>query len=284
MKTLIKEIVLGKIVDQVALRIAEKKGQLSEAALERICESLPPSHGGFAHRSFESLFRTERAGSRPDYSIIAEIKFISPSEGILNSRALFSPEEIAKLYLSNGATAVSVLTERDFFGGDISHLQAVRMAIPSAPLLMKDFVMERYQLLEARASGADCVLLIAGLLEETTLRNLIETARSLGLSALVEVHDEDEMDIAAAAGATLIGVNNRDLKSLKVSLNTSERLITRAPKSAVLISESGIRGGAELNHLRAMGYRGFLIGTTFMRTDAPGLALQSLLSEARSLC
>jgi indole-3-glycerol phosphate synthase len=210
--------------------------------------------------------------------VIAEVKLASPSEGDILPDA--DPVAVAGDYLSNGAAALSVLTEPRWFKGDIAYLVAIRRRYPLARLLMKDFVVDEYQLQLARASGADAALILLAMLEPDQARALYKAAIALGLTALVEVHDEAELELARSLGARLIGVNNRNLKTMKVSLDASERLAAAAPRDAILISESGIRTREDLDRLTALGYRGFLIGTHFMRTGHPGQALKQLLRGA----
>lgn len=210
--------------------------------------------------------------------IIAEVKFESPSEGVLRKGG--SPVEAAKLakgYARNGAAAVSILTEKDYFGGDPSFLAGARDACPKTPLLMKDFMVDEYQFELARSIGADAVLLIAALLGPR-LGSMHSAARSLGLSVLIEVHNEAEAEAALAAGDAVIGVNSRDLKTLKVDLAVAHRLAPLVAKSRVAVAESGIRSRADMDSLAAVGYKGFLIGTSFMKTAEPGAALKSFLS------
>ncbi|MBI3551304.1 MAG: indole-3-glycerol-phosphate synthase [Elusimicrobia bacterium] len=210
--------------------------------------------------------------------VIAEIKFASPSAGFLRQEEP-APEAAARIagsYLAHGAAALSVLTERHFFAGAPEFLSAVRAARPDAFLLMKDFFIDPYQFELARAHGADCVLLIAALLK-TGLKAMLGAAQGLGLSALVEVHDEGELEAAKGAGARLIGVNSRDLRTLKTDLDVARRLAGKAP-GAVMIAESGLKSRAELSELSGLGYKGFLVGTALMRVEDPGLALSQLIS------
>lgn len=236
-----------------------------------------------APRDFAQALRLRADPGAP--AVIAEVKLASPSEGRLVRNG--DPVAIATDYLAHGAAALSVLTEPEFFDGRPAYLLAIRKAHPSAALLMKDFVLDEYQLHLARYLGADCVLLILALLGAQRCRELHGYACALGLSVLVEVHDETELDQAFALGATLIGVNNRDLSTLKVSLETSERLAARVEARAaegprpLLICESGITAGRQVSRLRGHGYQGFLIGSHFMRSGRPGPALAELLAEAR---
>ena len=210
-------------------------------------------------------------------NIIAEFKRRSPSKGVIRADA--DPVRIALDYISAGAVAISVLTEENYFDGSLEDLQAIRETV-DAPLLRKDFIFDEYQLYEAATAGADAVLLIVAALDDSqlaSLRGLIED--ELGMDALVEVHDDFELQRATTCGARLIGVNNRDLRTFEVSLETSLRLIDQAPSDAILISESGLKTRKDLEDLHRVGYRGFLIGETLMRADSPGAALAGLLES-----
>jgi indole-3-glycerol phosphate synthase len=210
-------------------------------------------------------------------NVIAECKRRSPSKGVL--RAEYDPVAIAKAYEEAGAAAISVLTEPTFFDGSLDHLTAVRAAV-DVPLLRKDFVVSEYQLLEAKAAGADAVLLIVASLRPAELKVLHDHARRHGLDVLVEVHDARELAIAIDVGARIIGVNNRNLRTLKVDLRASEELIAEIPRDVVAVSESGISGYADLARLRKLGYRAYLIGETFMTAAEPGEQLKQLLASA----
>ena len=209
------------------------------------------------------------------WNVIAECKRRSPSRGVL--RAGYRPEEIARGYAAAGAAAISVLTEPAFFDGALAHLEAVRAAV-SVPLLRKDFVVARYQLAEARAAGADAVLLIAAALGDEDLRALRQTAADYGLAALVEVHNRQELERALAAEADIVGVNNRNLRTLAVDLEASHTLVHAIPSGVVSVAESGLRRSGDLIALRQAGYDAFLIGESFMTQDDPGAALQALLA------
>jgi len=209
-----------------------------------------------------------------DVNVIAECKRRSPSKGVL--RADYEPAAIAKAYEAAAAAAISVLTEPTFFDGSLEHLAAVRAAV-ELPILRKDFIVSEYQLLEARAAGADAVLLIVAALRPVELKVLHDHARRYGLDALVEVHDEHELAIAIDAGARIVGVNNRNLRTLDVDLTASERLIGQVPADVVAISESGLRTPADVARLRELGYRAFLIGERFMTAASPGEELAQLL-------
>ena len=220
--------VLDRIVEAKAIRLAEAK---RNAPLEQVIAQC----GARAHRSFaESIAKPERV------NIIAEIKHRSPSKGII--REDFNPASIAESYERAGAAAMSVLAEEDFFGGSLDHLRAIRQRV-NTPLLRKDFIFDEYQIYESVAAGADAVLLIVAVLDDELLARLIELASEAGIDALVEVHTADEMKRATIAGARIIGVNNRDLTTFAVDLNTSFRLAQLAPAEAILVSESGIKTG-----------------------------------------
>jgi indole-3-glycerol phosphate synthase len=219
-------------------------------------------------RLLSALTRLDRV------NVIAECKRRSPSRGVL--RAEYDPVAIARGYVDAGAAAISVLTEPTFFDGSIEHLAAIRAAV-DAPLLRKDFIVSEYQLLEAKAAGADAVLLIVAALRSSELASLLASATTLGLDALVEAHDGDEVTIALTAGARIVGVNNRNLRTLEVDVEASERLIGQIPEDVVAVSESGLRSAEDLVRLQALGYRAFLIGERFMVEADPGAALRDLL-------
>jgi indole-3-glycerol phosphate synthase len=221
--------------------------------------------------------RFEAALRRADrINVIAECKHRSPSKGVL--RAHYDPVAIARGYAAAGAAAISVLTEPTFFDGSLEHLQAVRAAV-DVPLLRKDFVVSEYQLLEAKAGGADAVLLIVAALDAADLAHLHTQAVRLGLDVLVEIHDVEELAIAVGAGARVVGVNNRNLRTLAVDVHASEAAMARMPSDIVAVSESGLRSPADLVRLRRLGYHAFLIGERFMTTEDPGAALRGLLEE-----
>ena len=220
-----------------------------------------------------------KALSRTGPQVIAEVKFVSPSEGVLRKNP--SPIEAARIaaaYASAGASAVSILTEPEFFGGDYSFLAGARDSCPTTPLLMKDFVVDNYQFELARSIGADAVLLIAALLGPR-LPEMHAAAKSLGLSVLIEVHNEAEAEAALAAGGALIGVNSRDLTTLKVDLAVARRLapLVCRPESTA-VAESGLRSRSDLDSLSPLGYKGFLIGSSLMKAPNPGSALADFLS------
>jgi indole-3-glycerol phosphate synthase len=221
----------------------------------------------------------EAVGNAAGLNVIAECKRRSPSRGVL--RADYDAASIAASYAAAGAAAISVLTEPTFFDGSLDHLRAVRN-VTDVPLLRKDFVVSEYQLLEAKAAGADAVLLIVAALDSHALVALRTRAGALGLGTLVEVHDSEELDRAIDAGADVVGVNNRNLRTLVVDVHASEALIARVPRGVVAVSESGLRSADDLLRLRAMGYGAFLIGERFVTTADPGATLAALLSACRS--
>jgi indole-3-glycerol phosphate synthase len=206
--------------------------------------------------------------------IIAEIKKASPSRGLI--RADFDPVALAEVYEAHGAAAISVLTEERFFQGDLEHLENIRRTV-AVPLLRKDFMLDPYQLIEARSYGADAVLFIAAMLEPSFMGELREQAAELSLDALVEVHTEKELEAALAAGARLIGVNNRDLKTFEVSLSTTEKLAPLIPSGTTAVCESGIDSPARIRRVEQMGIHVFLIGEALMRAPEPGKKLAELL-------
>jgi indole-3-glycerol phosphate synthase len=210
--------------------------------------------------------------------IIAEFKRRSPSVGIIRDDLTVS--EIVRCYERGGAAAISVLTDEEYFGGSIGDLCTARSAT-KLPLLRKDFIIDRLQILEAATAGADAVLLIVAALDDVSLGQLRTLAEDeLGLDALVEVHSSEELTRALNAGAKIIGVNNRDLRTFRVSLNTSERLIAEAPRDKIMISESGLHRTDSLLHLHKLGFRGFLIGQALMRAPDPEAALRDLVAAA----
>ncbi len=239
--------------------------------------AVPPGHledmTGFS-RDRHSL---EDALRKNGPSIIAEVKKASPSGGAIRNN--FRPAEIARQYEAGGAGAVSVLTEPHHFQGSLDDLAGVRQSV-SIPLLRKDFIIDTYQLVEARAYGADAVLLIAAVLQKAHLRDLLQAARELDLDALVEVYEPRELDRIDFDETRIVGANNRDLRTFEVDIEHSIRVFSEVPKNVVRVSESGLTSGAELRFLHERGIDAFLIGETFMRSERPGDALARLRSEA----
>lgn len=208
--------------------------------------------------------------------IIAEFKRRSPSKGVISS--VIDPVEVVKSYSEAGAFTSSILTDRDFFGGSFKDLEAVKTALPGFPLLRKDFMIDPYQLHEAKAYGADMILLIAAILTPSEVKQFTELAMDLGLSVLLEVHTEEEIG-HWYPGIDLVGVNNRDLKAFKVDIERSERLLEKLPKEVTKVSESGLGDPQVIRKLYESGYDAFLMGEAFMRTDDPGKALRELMGK-----
>jgi indole-3-glycerol phosphate synthase len=219
-----------------------------------------------------------RGGPEGAIRLICEVKRASPSRGVLN--AALDPVAIAKTYAAGGAAAISVVTEPDHFQGEIEWVDAIR-ATTSLPLLLKDFVVDGYQLLDAAARGADAVLLIAAMHSDVLLQRLVTEALLLGLDALVEVHDEIELRRAVTAGANLVGINNRDLRTFEVDLGTSMRLLPLVPPLVTAVAESGLSAPDDLRALRATRCDAVLMGEVFMSSAAPATALASLAAAAR---
>lgn len=217
----------------------------------------------------------------PGMRLIAEVKGKSPSKGVLI--APFAPEAIAHDYLAAGADALSVLTDEEFFGGSLDHLRAVaalaHAATPPRPVIRKDFILARYQIAEARAAGADAILLIVAMLDDQSLRNLLAVAREWGLTALVEVHNEAEAARAVAAGATLIGINNRDLHSFRVDLATTERIAPTLPDGTTIVGESGVGTPEDVARLAAAGVDAILVGESLVKSADRGAAIRALLGR-----
>lgn len=208
-------------------------------------------------------------------NVIAECKRRSPSRGVL--RTAYDPPAIASAYERAGAAAISVLTEPAFFDGAPEHLEAVRRAV-ALPLLRKDFVVDEYQVVEAAALGADAVLLIVSALTDEELTSLRQKAEAFGLAALVEVHDSRELDRALSAGAQIVGVNNRNLRTLDIDTRASEALAARMPREVIAVSESGLQTAGDLARMREAGYHAFLVGERFMTAPDPGAALAEMLA------
>jgi indole-3-glycerol phosphate synthase len=254
--------ILARIVEQKQRALARASapvGELEKQASERTDE----------RRDFAAALR------RGAPAIIAEIKKASPSKGVLSAN--FNPPAIAADYESGGAAALSVLTDQDFFQGSLRDLAAAREAV-ALPVLRKDFTIAAYHVVEAAAAGADAILLIAALLTERQMREYRELAAKFGMAALVEVHSADELEPALASGAEIIGVNNRNLHTFEVTLETSLRLAEGIPSAVLRVSESGIHAKADIDLLRKAGYDAFLIGEHLMKSGSPTQALRELLA------
>ena len=253
--------VLARILGQKRVGLAERGACLPE--LEARAE---------ASRAGRRGFRTALERATP--AVIAEAKKASPSKGILAES--FDPAAIARAYERGGAAALSVLTDEKFFEGRPDHLEAARAAV-SLPVLRKDFTIDGFQVVEAAAHGADAILLIAAILTVGQMRDLRELAARYGMAALVEAHDAEELEWAIDSGADLIGVNNRDLRTFRVTLETSLKLAGRMPAGALAVSESGIHSRADIRKLMDAGYRAFLIGEHLMKAADPAEALRALV-------
>jgi indole-3-glycerol phosphate synthase len=257
--------VLDAIVASSRRSAIERSRQVTLTAVERIAAARAPRPGAF-----------REALARPGIRVIAECKRRSPSRGIL--RRDYVPQDIAAGYARAGAAAISILTESAFFDGDLDHLRAVRKAVPDVPVLRKDFIVTRYQVAEARAAGADAVLLIVAVLDDRALASLMADAAAFGLDALVETHDATEVQRALDAGATIVGVNSRNLRTLEMDPGLFERVAGRFPSSVVAVAESGISSAGDVLRLTTLGYRAFLIGERFMTSPDPGGALAEFLT------
>jgi len=255
--------ILSQILEHKRFEVEQRKSKRAQELLRGLAESAMPTRG----------FATALARKSP--AIIAEIKKASPSKGVI--RANFDPAAIAASYYEGGATCLSVLTDEHFFQGDDDCLIQARNAMP-LPILRKDFVVDQYQIFEARVIGADCVLLIAAALDPRTMRELYETAISIELDVLIEVHDASELTSAIALEPKLIGINNRDLESFATNLDTTLELLDRVPKTIQVVTESGIRTPADVTRLRRAGVNAFLVGEAFMRAEEPGKQIRTLFS------
>ncbi|MFA7605194.1 MAG: indole-3-glycerol phosphate synthase TrpC [Rhodocyclaceae bacterium] len=222
-------------------------------------------------RDFVEAIRASLAHGRP--AVISEIKKASPSKGVI--REDFRPAEIARAYEVAGASCLSVLTDRDFFQGAPEYLQQAREAC-SLPVLRKDFIVDAWQVYEARAMGADAILLIAAAMDLTHMRMLEELALSMGMGVLVEVHDADELELALRMKTPLIGINNRNLRTFEVSLQTTLDLLERIPADRIVVTESGVLSAEDVALMRGHGVNAFLVGEAFMRAEDPGSALRAL--------
>ena len=261
--------VLARILAVKAQEIAAAKARRPLAATRAAAKAAP------APRDFSAALRSAIAAGRP--AVIAEIKKASPSRGVL--RANFDPAAIAASYARHGATCLSVLTDAQFFQGSADDLARAREAC-SLPVLRKDFTLEPYQVYEARALGADCILLIVAALDPPRMRELEAAARALGMSVLVEVHDAAELDTALELETPLIGINNRNLRTFETRLDVTLSLLKRIPADRVVITESGILAPEDVKRMRANHVHGFLVGEAFMRAPDPGVELARLFGTA----
>jgi len=254
--------VLDRILDARRAAVDHRKRVLPETALKYGVKAASPL------RDFAAAL------SRDGLNVIAELKPASPSRGVI--RDPFDPVALAQSLTAAGAAALSVLTEPEFFGGSLKNMRDARKEI-TAPVLRKDFIFDSWQVWESRANDADSFLLIVAALDDLLLRELMSLGHELGMEPLVEVHTTAELDRAMAAGARIIGVNNRDLRTLDVRLETSLQLADKLPLNAVHVAESGIHTAADIQALRTAGFHAFLIGESLMRQPSPGAALKALL-------
>jgi indole-3-glycerol phosphate synthase len=258
--------VLTEICERKRQHVAARKSAMPAARLEQRLSNAPPPRG------FANALAQKTAGG--GYGLIAEIKKASPSKGLI--RADFDPPALAVAYQVGGATCLSVLTDEPYFQGSDDYLVAARAAV-GLPVLRKDFIVDRYQVLESRVLGADCILLIMACLDDGEARDLAADARALGMDVLAEVHDRAELDRALKLDAKLIGINNRDLKTLKVDLKTAETLAPLVPKDRIVVGESGLNSSDDLDRLAAVGARCFLVGESLMREKDVAAATRKLL-------
>ncbi len=260
--------ILKKIVGVKWEEIAAAKANRSLASQREEAEGRKGEQRGF-ERALRAKVAAGRAG------VIAEIKKASPSKGVL--REDFQPAAIAESYARHGAAALSVLTDERFFQGAVAYLQAARAAC-ELPVIRKDFIVDEYQVMEAGAMGADCILLIAACLADSQMADLESAAHAIGLDVLVEVHDGDELDRALALKTPLLGINNRNLRTFDVTLDTTLGLLPRVPADRLLVTESGILGAADVQRMRDANVHAFLVGEAFMRAPDPGAALATLFA------
>lgn len=259
--------ILKKILQRKQQEIAERSKRLPINLLQQLAENADPVRG-----FVEAIERKLVAGHS---AVIAEIKKASPSKGVL--RADFRPAEIALSYENGGAACLSVLTDQDFFQGHEEYLKQARTAC-QLPVIRKDFIIDPYQVFEARAIGADCILLIVAALDDDQLEQLSQLAIQLDMDVLVEVHNEEELHRAMVLNLPLIGINNRDLHTFETSLETTIKLLNFIPDETIVITESGILGKEDVALMREHGVNGFLVGEAFMRADEPGEALANLFN------
>ena len=263
---------MSNILDKI---LATKRDEIRLTSSYRPIEDLQREVGGAPMvRNFEQAIRNKIANG--ESAVIAEIKKASPSKGVI--REQFDPITIAQTYEQNGAACLSVLTDRDYFMGASEYLVAARSAT-QLPVLRKDFIVDPYQIFEARCMGADCILLIVAALEQSQMLELERVATQLGMSVLVEAHSQEEFERAIQLETSLIGVNNRDLRTFETSLETTFGLISALPEDRILITESGIHDRADVTFMRERGVFAFLVGEAFMRQPDPGEALKSFFYD-----
>jgi len=258
------ETILDRIVEHKRGELAAAKAAVPLAGMRALAEKAP------GVRDFAGALRG------PRIALIAEVKKASPSRGVL--RADFEPVSLAREFAEAGASAISVLTDEEHFQGTLEHLRAIREALPDGPpLLRKDFLFDEYQVYEARANGADALLLIAAILETEAMAELIRLTGALGMTALVEVHDEAEVERALKVGAEVIGINNRDLRTFDIDLATTERLRPMIPEEKTVVAESGIFTREDMQRLEVCGVQAVLIGEALVTAPEPGAKVRELL-------
>jgi indole-3-glycerol phosphate synthase len=260
-------VILEKIVNSTRKSVSERKAQMALADLEKVIEHQPPP------RNFARALRGN------DIKLIAEIKRASPSKGLLCQN--LDVGSVARIYEQNGAAAVSVLTESEFFGGSFADLDTVRKEV-ALPLVCKDFILDSYQIYQARASGADAVLLIVAVLTHRELKTLMDTAESLGMEALVEVHSKSELERALELRPRIIGINNRNLNDFGVNLETTLKLKPYVPANAIVVSESGIHTRGDVLRLQQSGINAILVGEALVTSIDPAAKIDELLGKSRS--
>jgi indole-3-glycerol phosphate synthase len=257
--------ILDKIIETKKVEVANQKKVASTSQLEKY-----PAYKRTCNSLKANLLKEGSSG------IIAEFKQKSPSKGEINFGV--KVEDVTKAYVQAGVSCLSVLTDYEYFGGNLANLAKARETNPDIPILRKDFMIDTYQIIEAKAYGADVILLIAACLEKEQALELAKKAKELGLDVLMEIHNAEELEIVNDY-VDIVGVNNRNLKTFEVNLETSVELSKLIPEKFVKISESGLTGASEINYLKENGFKGFLIGETFMKTDNPGAACKKLIDQ-----
>lgn len=258
--------ILRQIMEHKRSEIAAAKRRTPQSDLDRQLSQAPPI------RDFAASLRNHHP-----MGLIAEVKRASPSAGLI--RADFSPTEIARIYENSGAACISVLTDEKYFQGHLDYLRQIRQVV-NIPVMRKEFILDEYQILEARVAGADCVLLIAECLDDVQLRDLYQTAQSLGMQSLVELHDAENLDRVLQLNPVMLGVNNRDLKVMKTNLNHCINLRIRVPKSVLFVGESGIHSRTHVEQLMAGGVHAMLVGETLMKSPDISAKIRELLHPA----
>ena len=258
-------MILDKIIAHKKLEVEAQKQHTPLDEIKRDLADIEPVRG----------FK-EAISAPGKVNLIAEIKKASPSRGIIRND--FDPEAIARIYEENGAAAISVLTDREFFQGDLSFLAMARSVTSSAPILRKDFIIDEYQIYQARLAGADAILLIAAALDPLTLEKFLSVARDMDLDCLVEAHSRDELTMILGTSASIIGINNRDLRTFETDIRTTAELMPVVPEGKIVVSESGISSKADVEFLQECGVNAMLVGESLMKSDDIGLRMRQLTS------